>query len=57
MKDSKRPVILLGGGVKISKSENLVDKLINKTNIPIVTSWSGVDLIDHLNKKYIVFPL
>ena len=53
MKDSKRPVILLGGGVKISKSENLVDKLINKTNIPIVTSWSGVDLIDHLNKKYI----
>ena len=53
MKDSKRPVILLGGGVKISKSENLVDKLINKTNIPIVTSWSGVDLIDHLNKKYV----
>ena len=22
-------------------------------NVPIVTTWSGVDLIDHLNKKYI----
>ena len=51
--NSIRPVILLGGGIKISKSENLIDELIRKTNIPIVTTWSGVDLIDHRERKYI----
>jgi acetolactate synthase-1/2/3 large subunit len=50
---SPRPVILLGGGVKISKSEKKLDKLLKKLKIPVVTTWSGVDLIDHKNQIYI----
>ena len=50
---SKRPIILLGGGIKISKSELLLDQILKKINIPIVTTWSGVDVIDHNQKKYI----
>ena len=50
---SKRPIILLGGGIKISKSEVLLDQILKKINIPIVTTWSGVDVIDHNQKKYI----
>ena len=50
---SKRPIILLGGGIKISKSEVLLDQILKKINIPIVTTWSGVDVIDHNQKRYI----
>jgi|TARA_Y100000294_G_C8566837_1_gene341216 acetolactate synthase-1/2/3 large subunit len=53
IKKSKRPVILLGGGIKVSKSEKKLDKFLKNFNIPIVTTWSGVDLIDHDNNKYI----
>lgn len=50
---SKRPVIILGGGVKYGKAKKNVNKLLKFFNIPIVTTWSGVDLIDHSLKKYI----
>ena len=53
LKKSTRPVILLGGGIKISKSQKSINKLIKKFNIPIVTTWSGVDIVDHDLKKYI----
>ena len=49
---SKRPVLLIGGGIKVAKSESKLDKIINKLSIPVVTTWSGVDLIDH-NKLYV----
>ena len=50
---SNKPVIILGGGVKYSKSELILKKVLKKFNIPIVTTWSGVDLIDHNESKYI----
>ncbi len=50
---SKKPVIILGGGIKNSKSSNLANKFLKKFNIPIVTTWSGVDLIDHKDPKYV----
>ena len=53
LQKAKRPVILLGGGIKISKSENELLKILNKIKIPIVTTWSGVDLIDHKDKYYV----
>jgi len=53
IKKAKRPVILLGGGIKNSKSEKQIDKILNNFNLPIVTTWSGVDLIDHKNQRYI----
>jgi len=53
LKKSSRPVILLGGGIKYSKSEKKIVNFIKKFNIPIITTWSGVDLIDHDSTKYI----
>jgi acetolactate synthase-1/2/3 large subunit len=51
--EAKRPVIILGGGIKISKSEDELYKFLNKSNIPLITTWSGVDLIDHKSNRYI----
>ncbi len=50
---SKKPVIILGGGIKYARAEVKLNNFLKKLNIPIVTTWSGVDLIDHSENKYI----
>ena len=35
------------------KAEKRLNLFLRKFNIPIVSTWSGVDLIDHAEKKYI----
>ncbi len=50
---SKKPIIILGGGIKYAKGELKLKNFLKKLNIPIVTTWSGVDLIDHSENKYI----
>ena len=53
LKKSLRPVVLLGGGIKIAKVEKKIKNFLKKINIPAVSTWSGVDIIDHENKNYI----
>ena len=50
---SEKPVIILGGGIKYGKAEKELIYFLNKFKIPIVTTWSGVDLLDHKNTNYI----
>ena len=46
---AKRPVILAGGGVRISGAYSAFLELIDALNIPVVTAWNAHDLIwnDH----------
>jgi acetolactate synthase I/II/III large subunit len=53
LKKAKRPIILLGGGIEISKSKNKLKKLFAKFNLPYVTTWSGLDCCFHGQKNYI----
>ena len=53
MNKSKRPTIIVGGGIKISKTEKNLKSLLNKLNIPIVTTWSGLDAVSLEHKNYI----
>ncbi len=50
--ESKRPIILAGNGIKLSNSTNKFRNFINKYNIPIVTSFFGIDLLESDNKLY-----
>ena len=50
---SKRPTIIVGGGVRCSKTTRELLDCVKKLNIPIVTTWSGVDSISHDYKNYI----
>ena len=50
---SKRPILILGGGIRMSKSINELDKFLKKIDIPIVTTWSGLDLVDYNHKNYL----
>ena len=47
--EAKRPVFWFGNGVRISKSQNLISKVLKKLPFPFFLSWAGIDLIssDH----------
>lgn len=53
LKKSNKPVIILGGGIKYGKAELDLTNFLKIFKIPIVATWSGVDLIDYKNKNYI----
>ena len=50
--ESQRPIIIAGGGIRYSNAVNEFNMLIKKLNIPIVTTWSGIDTIDHKSPLY-----
>ena len=51
--ESKRPLILLGHGVRLSNSIKTAKKFIDHFDIPFVVSWGGFDLINHSHPKFI----
>ena len=53
LENSNRPVILVGGGIRNSNSVDNYRKILNELKIPIVSTWSGVDLLDYKQLNYI----
>ena len=53
---SERPVILIGNGIRLSGALDLVDEFLDALNIPVITTWNGIDLIDENNKYYFGRP-
>jgi acetolactate synthase-1/2/3 large subunit len=49
IKNSKRPVIIAGHGIRISNSKSIFKVLIEKLKIPVVLTWSGIDLLPENN--------
>jgi acetolactate synthase-1/2/3 large subunit len=52
LKNSKKPLIHLGHGIRLSNSEKLVKKFFNKYKIPFVVTWNADDIIAHDHKMY-----
>lgn len=50
---SKRPVLIIGGGLRMSRAVNELEIFLKKINIPTVTTWSGLDVIDFNHDNYI----
>jgi acetolactate synthase-1/2/3 large subunit len=55
LKKSKRPVLLIGGGVDRSKIPNL-DVLLKNLRLPVMTTWNGTDRISSDSKNYMGRP-
>ncbi len=43
---SKRPVLLAGNGIRLSEGREVFEKLIRELQIPVLTTWNGIDLIE-----------
>jgi acetolactate synthase-1/2/3 large subunit len=52
---AKYPLLLIGGGVRLSNATELLSEFINKTGIPYVSTLLGLDSISHANDKYLGF--
>jgi acetolactate synthase-1/2/3 large subunit len=49
LKAAKRPVILVGNGVKLAKAEQQCLSLVSKIQAPVLTTWASLDVVpdDH----------
>jgi acetolactate synthase-1/2/3 large subunit len=52
LKKSRRPVILAGYGIRISKAYDVFYDLVPKLGIPVLSTFNGFDLIDTDNSLY-----
>lgn len=44
LQQSKRPVVILGGGVKLAKAQNSAREFVEKLKFPVALTWAGMDL-------------
>lgn len=56
IRNAKRPIFIVGQGVRIAKAESEFMDVITKLNIPTLTSRLGIDLIESDNDLYIGRP-
>ncbi len=54
--NSERPVLMGGNGIRISGAINEFIKLVDILDIPIVTTWNGIDLIWSTHKLFMGRP-
>lgn len=50
---ASRPVILAGGGVRLSKAQNELLEFVRRTGIPVVTSLMGLDSFPHDHPSFV----
>lgn len=52
IKKSQRPVLVAGHGVRIAKAQPELYKLIELLNIPVVTTFNGIDIVESNHPLY-----
>ncbi|MBI5449205.1 thiamine pyrophosphate-binding protein [Candidatus Gottesmanbacteria bacterium] len=50
---ARRPVIIAGGGVRYSDQIEIFEEFVDKLGIPVVATWSGIDVLHHDHPLYI----
>lgn len=49
LKKAKRPILILGNGIRLAKGEVILRKFLDKVSIPIILPFNGLDLIAEKN--------
>lgn len=49
IKEAKRPILILGGGIKLAKAEAQTYKLVDSLQFPVLLTWGAMDILpdDH----------
>lgn len=53
IKNSKRPVVVCGNGVRLSNSNVLFKKFIEKNSLPALLTWSAIDVLDNYHPLHL----
>lgn len=49
---AERPVLMAGNGIRLSDGIEVFEELTKVLNIPVLTTWNGIDLIEENNPLY-----
>ena len=53
LQNAKRPIVIVGNGIRLSSTEEKLISFIKKCKIPTVSSYLGIDIIDNTSKYHI----
>jgi len=56
LNESKRPIVLAGNGIRLSGAEQKFIDLVEKLNIPVLTTWKAMDFLDENHPLYVGRP-
>lgn len=54
--EAKRPIVLVGNGVRLAKAENEFYKFMHTTGIPVLTTWKALDFLDEKHPQFVGRP-
>jgi acetolactate synthase-1/2/3 large subunit len=54
--NSERPIILAGNGIRLAGAEKEFLDLVNQLNIPVLTTWLGIDLLPESHNLFVGRP-
>ncbi|MGE4232297.1 MAG: thiamine pyrophosphate-binding protein [Bacteriovoracia bacterium] len=46
LQTAKRPILVAGHGIRLAKAQNEFERFIERTKIPVATTFNGVDLLE-----------
>jgi len=52
LNQAERPVLLAGNGIRMADAIPDFEELCEAMNIPVLTTWNGIDLIEEENPLY-----
>ena len=52
IRQAKRPVILVGSGIRAAKAEKAFEAAIHRLGVPVTTAWTAIDLMDSEDPLY-----
>ena len=53
VREARRPVLIAGHGIRLAGAQAEFLTLVERLGFPVVTSWNGIDLIDHNHPLYL----
>lgn len=53
LRESKKPLIVAGGGIKTAGARQIFRQFINTTHIPVVTTDMGIDILEYSHPSYV----
>lgn len=56
LKQSEKPLILAGNGIKLGNAQGLLYKLLDKLPLPVQTTWKTIDMFGEKDEIYVGHP-
>ena len=51
--EAKRPLVLVGNGIRLARAEGALSHFLSTSELPVVATWTGADLFSFSDKQFI----